>query len=287
MKPVRIGFLLPRYSRRSTSCWPLVVKAVADLGAEVGIVHPLPGPLDLSALQVRHDLYVLRKLSGLALSLAGALHELGATILNPYPATAAVHDKIVAAGILQTAGLPIPATYCASCPEDLAPLLDAGPLVIKPYDGAGGHHVRIVRDPTELASVPRPSREPIFAQRYHPPQGPDRKIYAIGGRVFGVKKVFPRRTAAEKHGEPFTPAPELRDMALRCGRAFGIDLYGVDIIESDGKPYVVDVSSLPGFKGVPDAPRLLAQHIYAAAERAARGHPVLPDRATVLSEALP
>ena len=283
----RIGFLLPRYSRRSTSCWPLVVKAVADFGAEVEIVHPFPGPLDLSALQVRHDLYVLRKLSGLALSLAGALHELGATILNPYPATAAVHDKIVAAGILQTAGLPIPATYCASCPEDLAPLLDAGPVVIKPYDGAGGHHVRIVRDPTELASVPRPSREPIFAQRYHPPQGPDCKIYAIGGRLFGVKKVFPRRTAAEKHGEPFTPAPELRDMALRCGRAFGIDLYGVDIIESEGKPYVVDVSSLPGFKGVPDAPRLLAQHIYAAAERAARGHPVLPDQATVLSEALP
>ena len=78
----RIGFLLPRYSRHSTSCWPLVVKAVADFGAEVEIVHPFPGPLDLSALQVRHDLYVLRKLSGLALSLAGALHELGAAILN-------------------------------------------------------------------------------------------------------------------------------------------------------------------------------------------------------------
>src|SRR2546422_7912122 len=93
MKPVRIGFLLPRYSRRSTSCWPLVVKAVADLGAEVGIVHPLSGPLKLSALQVRHDLYVLRKLSGLALSLAGALHELGATILNPYPATAARSEE--------------------------------------------------------------------------------------------------------------------------------------------------------------------------------------------------
>src|SRR5437879_7557335 len=89
MTKPRIGFLLPRYSRRSTSCWPLVVKAVADFGAEVEIVHPFPGPLDLSALQVRHDLYVLRKLSGLALSLAGALHELGAAILNPYPATVA------------------------------------------------------------------------------------------------------------------------------------------------------------------------------------------------------
>lgn len=34
-------------------------------------------------------------------------------------------------------------------------------------------------------------REPVFAQRYHPPQGRDRKIHAIGGRLFGVKKVFP------------------------------------------------------------------------------------------------
>ena len=287
MTKPRIGFLLPRYSRRSTSCWPLVVKAVADFGAEVEIVHPFPGPLDLSALQVRHDLYVLRKLSGLALSLAGALHELGAAILNPYPATVAVHDKIVTAAILQSAGVPIPATYSASRPEDLAPLLEAGPLVIKPYDGGGGHHVRIVRHSAELASVPRNRREPVFAQRYHPPQGPDRKIYAIGGRLFGVTKVFPRRTAAEKHGEPFTPTPELRDLALRCGRAFGIDLYGVDIIESEGQPYVVDVSSLPGFKGVPDAPRLLAQHICAAAERAAGGQPAPPDRATVLSESVP
>src|SRR2546425_7123089 len=63
-------------------------------------------------------------------------------------------------------------------------------------------------------------------------------------------------------------------ISLRCGRAFGIDLYGVDIIESEGMPYVVDMCSVPGFKGVPDAPRLLAQYFYAAAERAARGQPV-------------
>ena len=282
----RIGFLLPHYSPRSTSCWRLVVQAVADLGAEIETIHPLARPLELSTLQVRHDLYVLRKLSGLALSLAGALHELGAAILNPYPATAAVHDKIVAAGVLRTAGVPIPATYSASRPEDLAPLLDTGPLVIKPYDGGGGHHVHIVRNPAELASVPRQSGEPVFAQRYHPPQGPDRKIYVIGSQLFGVMKVFPRRTEAEKLGELFTPTPELRHIALRCGRAFGIDLYGVDIIESEGKPYVVDVSSLPGFKGVPDAPRLLARHICAAAERAARGQPLLPDQATALSESL-
>ena len=48
---------------------------------------------------------------------------------------------------------------------------------------------------------------------------------------------------------------ELRDIVLSCGQAFGIDLYGMDIIESGGKPYVVDMCSIPGFMGVPDAPQ--------------------------------
>jgi len=45
----------------------------------------------------------------------------------------------------------------------------------------------------------------------------------------------------------------------------------MDIIESGGKPYVVDMCSIPSFKGVPDAPQRLARHFRAAAERAARG----------------
>src|SRR5207245_7516066 len=89
-------------------------------------------------------------------------------------------------------------------------------------------------------------RGPVFAQRYHPPQGRDCKIYVIGGQIFGVKKVFPRRTEEEKLGEPFTLTPELSDLGRRCGRAFEIELYGVDVIESDGKAYVVDMDSIPG-----------------------------------------
>ncbi len=275
MKP-RIGFLLPHYSRHSQSYMPVVMRVLADAGAVVDLIHPVDGTVDLSKLRVEHDLYVLRKTSGLALSLAGALHHLGAVIVNPYPASAALRDKIITSRILKAAGVPVPDTFTASHPEQLAPLLDGGPLVVKPYDGAGGHHVRIVSYAAELAEVPHERREPVFAQRYHPPQGRDRKIYVIGSRIFGVKKVFPRRTEAEKQGEPFTPTPELGDIALRCGRAFGIDLYGVDIIEGEGNPYVVDMDSIPGFKGVPDAPRRVARYLYAAAERVSRGGPRLP-----------
>ncbi len=261
----RIAFLLPSYSRHSTSLMPQIVRAVADAGADVEVVVPPSGAIDLDAVQVDHDLYVLRKMSGLALSLAGALHQLGATIVNSYPATAALRDKIVASRVLHAAGVPTPAAFVADSPADLAPLLEDGPLVVKPYGGGGGHHVQVVRTAAELAAVPQRPREPVFAQRYLPHDGRDRKIYAIGDRLFGVKKVFPRRTDAEKRGEPFVLSAELGDIAERCGRAFGAQLYGVDIVVSGGQPYVVDMGTAPGYKGVPDAPRLVAEYLYAAA----------------------
>ena len=272
MKTLRIGFLLPRTSLHGGNYMCLAMRALAEAGADVDVVHPVDHPVEVSRVRVEHDLYVLRKTSGLAFSLAGALDQLGAAVVNPYPVSAALRDKIVTFRILQAAGIPTPATYVASRAEELAPLLDAGPLVLKPHQGGGGGYgVRIVRRAAELAEVPYDRHAPVFAQRYHAPRGRDRKIYAIGGRLFGVKKVFPCRTEAEKHGESFALTPELRDIAARCGWAFGIDLYGVDIVESEGTPYVVDMCSIPGFKGVPDAPRVLAEYFYRAAERATRG----------------
>src|SRR3989475_1550303 len=249
MNKVRIGFLLPHYSQKSRSFMPDVVRILAESGAVVDVIHPPDGMLDVSRVRVEHDLYVLRHTSGLSLSLAGVLHELGAMIVNPYPVSAALRDKVIASRILQAAGVRTPDTYVASHPHQLLPLLDSGPLVIKPYQGAGGHHVRIIRTPAELADVDC-GREPVFAQRYHPNDGRDRKIYAIGGRLFGVKKIFPRRTEAEKHGEPFTLTPEVCELAANCGGASRFYLYVVDIIEIAGSPYPVVIWSYLGSEDV-------------------------------------
>jgi ribosomal protein S6--L-glutamate ligase len=264
----RIGFLLPHYSSHNKSYMPRVVRALAERGAVVDVIHPLEHAVDLSKVRVQHDIYVLRQMSRLSLSLAGVLHSQGAVIVNPYPVTVALRDRVIKSRVLQLAGVPTPATYVASTPSQLAPLLEEGPLVVKPYQESGGRQITIVRTLAELDQVEL-GKDSVFAQRYHPPEGRDCKIYAIGEQLFGVKKVFPRRTEEEKLGEPFTPTPEMQDIARRCGQAFEIDLYGVDIIESDGKAYVVDMDSIPGYKGVPDAPTLLASYFYDAAVHAA------------------
>ena len=49
---VRIGLLMPHYSSRSHSYWPLVAQALADAGAVVDVVHPPHGALDLATLGV-------------------------------------------------------------------------------------------------------------------------------------------------------------------------------------------------------------------------------------------
>ncbi|HEY6195352.1 MAG TPA: ATP-grasp domain-containing protein [Candidatus Eisenbacteria bacterium] len=267
----RIGFLMVSHPRSHKS--PImaeVVRLLSEWGAKVQVIHPERQLLDLSRLRVEHDLYILKARTDIALSIAGCLHAQGAAILNPYPVSMLLRDKIITSRVLQAAGLPTPATYVATRPEQLARLLEEGPLVVKPYRGSGGDGVRIVWDVDELDSLPT-DHDVVFAQRYHKPEGPDRKIYCIQGQVFGVLRGWPARSYEEKLGEPFTITPELRDIALRCGEAFGIDLYGLDIIQSAGTHYVVDVCSFPGFKGVPDAALRVADYINWAGDRVLAG----------------
>jgi len=273
----RIGFLMLSYPQAHKSpVMPEVVKLLSDWGAKVQVIHPERQLVDLSRLRVEHDLYILKAKTNIALSIAGCLHAHGAAILNPYPVSMMLRDKIITSRVLEAAGIPTPKTWVASRPDQLARPLEEGPLVIKPYRGSGGEGVRVLWDADELDSLPA-DNQPILAQRYHKPEGRDRKIYCIRDQVFGVKRVWPARSYEEKLGQPFTITPELRDIALRCGEAFGIDLYGLDIIESSGKPYVVDMSSFPGFKGVPDAALRLADYISWAADRVLNAERPSPD----------
>lgn len=273
---MKIGIIMLRHPpTRISPVMPEVVRLLSDWGAVVEMIYPEEQLTELGELRVAHDLYILKSGTEMALSLAGALHAAGAPLLNPYPTAAMMRDKIVATRILQAANAPMPDTYVTAHPNQLAPLLDDGPLVLKPYRGSEGKGVHVVWDADELDDV-RTNAGPVFAQRYHKPEGRDHKIYCIGEQVFGVRRIWPAKTYEEKLGEPFTITPELHEIALRCGRAFGLELFGLDIIVSDARPFVVDISSFPGFKGVPDAALRLADYIYGTGQRVVQGEPLLP-----------
>ena len=264
---MRLGFLMYRHppSRRSPIV-PEVVRLLEKWHCHVDLLLPDEHPINLATLRPEADLYVLKSGTEAALSVAGALHTGGARTVNPYPVTALCRDKIMTTRVLQEAGILVPETWVTTQPLELAPMLDDGPLVLKPVRGSQGRGVTVVRRPDELAHAPA---EMVIAQRWRQPDGPDRKMYCIGGQVFGVERGFPARTFEEKVGRPLRVDSQLRDLVLRCGAALGLDLFGLDVIEHGGARYVVDFSSFPGFKGVPNAALRLADHLYHAARQAA------------------
>lgn len=140
--------------------------------------------------------------------------------------------------------------------HQLRPLLADGPLIIKPYRGSQGAGIEIVHTADRLEGIDH-GGDVIMAQRYHEPDGRDRKIHRIGEELFCVERIWPAVTLDNKLGRVELP-PHVEQVVRACGDALGIDTYGVDIIEHRGEPWVVELSSLPGFKGVPEGGRRLA-----------------------------
>jgi glutathione synthase/RimK-type ligase-like ATP-grasp enzyme len=265
---MKIALLMLRYPDSVRS--PVttgVIDHLAEWGAEVDVLYPEEQMVPLNDIRVEYDLYVLKSRTEMALGYAGALHAAGATILNPYPVSARIRDKIALTALLQAAGVPVPEAFITAQPSHLASLLGPGPLVLKPYRGTGMRGVHIVWDPEDLDDVPT-NQGPIFAQRLVDRRGTERKIYSIGGQVFGVRRSWPARNYNEKIGESFTVSPSLRSITQLCSQALGIDAFSLDILGDDNAPFVVDVKSFPTFTGVPDAPLRVADYIFDAALRA-------------------
>lgn len=253
--------------------WSVVAERLAERGASVEFIWPEETRTDLGRVRVEHDLYVLKCGSGLGLSLAGALHALGAATFNPYPVVAVCRDKIMTAAVLAAGGVPVPDAWVMGDVGEVRDLLGDGPVVVKPHRGSRGVGVQVVRSGAEVDAL-QIDAGPVFAQRYHPPEGLDHKLFVIGGELRGVRRVWPADTLDDKLGEAFVPGEDLGEIARRCSAALGIDTFGFDVVYSGGEPVVVDLSALPGFKGVADAEMLLTDVIDAAARRAVRGQPV-------------
>jgi ribosomal protein S6--L-glutamate ligase len=229
-------------------------------GIQVSVCFPEHELLRLGGLgpSLEADVYVLKSDTELSLSLAMSLERLGARVLNRAAASLRAKDKILAAATLARAGLPAPRSVAAAEPAQLTEHL--GPLILKPHRGYHGAGVAVATSPEEL-----PGRdaypEVVLAQDYLARARLDLKVFVIGDEVFGVRKAFAGDSFL-RAGEPTTLTPEVEDIARRCGHAFGLELYGLDIAEDPERGLqIIDVNYFPGYRGVPDAARKIADHI--------------------------
>jgi ribosomal protein S6--L-glutamate ligase len=239
-------------------------------GHEVTESIPDSAVQDLDAVP-EHDLYILKARTKLSVSVAGILHQRGARLLNSYPSCAMLLNKVVVTAALRREGIPTPRSWALA---DVS-LLRAGdmaerlPLIVKPFDGIHSQGVQVVRHPNELENVR--VEGPVLVQEFVEGCDERLKIHCIGERVFATWKPFSLGGRHEP-GQPRAIGDEVREIAVRCGRLFGMGLYGLDVLIGREGPVVVDVNSIPGYKGVPGIASIVADYI----EQYARGSGV-PD----------
>jgi ribosomal protein S6--L-glutamate ligase len=239
----------------------------ARVAPETGLVHIARSgwTADLN----EYDVVVSRNRNGLGLAMLSYAEAAGVLTINSYASTERIRNKAHMAVWLSRAGLLCPPTILARDTSTLAGLpRSCFPLILKPTYGDNSQGLQLVRRPEDLETIEW-SDDLLLAQRYLPSDGFDLKLYVCGRSVFAVYKPSPFNGDPAAAPRPVDPTPAMVDLALRCGATFGLELYGVDTIETPDGLAVIEVNEFPNFTGVPHAADCIADHVLARA-RAAR-----------------
>ncbi len=239
---------------------PVLTAVMAELGrrheVEVYDARTLPagygrGP----GLLEPPDVVLLKSRTTRARQVARTAEHAGSLVVNSPAATAAALDRAATADALDGAGVPAPRTWSFATLRDLA--ADGAelpwPLVVKSRTSSRRDLVRLLHGRAELAElVPEWGVEPVVAQEFAANDGFDIKVWVIGADLSAAR----RRSALEsidKSSDEFLDPADLPEdwtrTAREAGAALGLQLYGVDLLITGGRPVVVDINPFPGFRG--------------------------------------
>jgi ribosomal protein S6--L-glutamate ligase len=201
------------------------------------------------------DVVLLKSRSPEARRIAREAEKAGSLVVNPPAATATALDRTATAEALRRAGVPAPRTWSVPALRDLA--ADGRdlpwPLVVKSRTSSRGDLVRRVAGRTELLDLlPEWGDEPVAAQEFAANDGFDIKVWVIGADLSAARRRSALESTDKSSDEFLDPADlpaEWTRTARDAGAALGLQLYGVDLLITGGRPVVVDLNPFPGFRG--------------------------------------
>jgi RimK family alpha-L-glutamate ligase len=183
----------------------------------------------------------------------------GVSVWNPPRAVEICVDKYLSTALLDAAGLRVPATvvcqHADAALEAFASL--EGDVVVKPLFGSEGRGMMRIDD-YELAwrtfrTLER-TQSVLYLQQFIPHPGWDLRLFVLAGTVLAAMRRHSRegwRTNVAQGGdaEPYTPAREEIDLAVRAASILGTPFAGVDLLPApDGGWYVLEVNAVPGWR---------------------------------------
>ena len=189
--------------------------------------------------------------------------QMGVYCLNPSYAISVSRDKLRSMQILSRHSIPIPPSAFIFNKSDIEPALEmigGTPAIIKLLEGSQGAGVMLAESvgvAKAIIEALQVARHSVLIQKFiSESKGRDIRAFVVGDKVVAAM----RRIAQE--GEfrsnvhlgaetmPLNLEPEYEKVALHGAQIMGLRIAGVDLLESENGPQILEINSSPGLEGI-------------------------------------
>ena len=186
---------------------------------------------------------------------------IGTPVINRAKSIAAARHKFHSLRILAQHDLPIPPSLTvgsAAFLEGAVAEMGDYPFILKPFYGTHGRGIMLLDTPTSLTSAVGAlcdlHHDYVIQSFVTEADGVDIRVLVVGGEAVAAMKrsAPPGEFRANIHkgasGKAFMLPDEYNRLAIKAAAALELEIAGVDLLETNDGPVVLEVNPSPGFE---------------------------------------
>ncbi len=175
-------------------------------------------------------------------------------------------DKLRSLQIMARAGIGMPKTIFANKTKDVDQMIEAvggAPCIIKLLEGTQGIGVILAENNKAAKSIieafMKLNAAMLVQEFIKEAKGADIRAFVVDGQVVGAMKRQAKegefRSNLHQGGSAtvITLTAEERSTAIKAAKKLGLGIAGVDMLQSERGPLVMEVNSSPGLEGIENA----------------------------------
>ena len=186
------------------------------------------------------------------------LERSGVRVVNPAKSIEAAVDKYLSLCRLQDAGVSTPVSAMFQTAEGAFQFFKqhSSDVVYKPLFGSEGRGLlRLCDDESANQAFEQLVSEQrvIYLQEFVSNVVQDLRLFVVGNQVFGMSRHndsdWRKNISLGARAIAHRVTPTERSLAIRCAKAVGTEIAGVDVLlDSDGRYLAIEVNSSPGWQ---------------------------------------
>ncbi|KAA0211155.1 RimK family alpha-L-glutamate ligase [bacterium] len=233
--------------------------ALGMVGRDFSLLHhgePLPTP----------DVVLPRigtSITDYGIAVVKQFELMGVPVLNSERAISLSRDKLQAAQFMASQGLATPPTVALRDPTGLEALVEqlgGPPVIVKPVRGTQGVGVMLMESVESIRAISETmwglGQNFVMQKFISEARGRDIRAFVVGGRVVAAMRRTSQRGEfrANIHrggkGQRLSLSRPYSRLAVRAATLMGLEVAGVDMLETRRGPLVLEVNSSPGLEGI-------------------------------------